>query len=51
MAEKTDTDDDVSFQGEALLSLKELILKASAAAKGYHREFAYHKQTKKPIRI
>ena len=32
MAEKANADDDVSFQGETLLSLKELVLEPCAAA-------------------
>ena len=42
MAEKANADDDVSFQGETLLSLKELVLEPCAAAEGYDFKLADH---------
>ena len=43
MTEKADTDDDVAFQGETFLGLKELLLEARAAAEGYDLVFTDHK--------
>ena len=42
MAEEADTDDDVAFEGETLLGLKEIVLEARAAAEGYDFELADH---------
>jgi hypothetical protein len=42
MTEKADTDDDIAFQSETLLSLIELFLKARAAAEGNNRMFPYN---------
>lgn len=50
MAEKANADDDVSFQGETLLSLKELVLEPCAAAEGNDFELADHDYMIKRIR-
>ena len=42
VAEQADADDDVAGEGQALLRLQELLLKARAAAKGYDGVFAGH---------
>ena len=42
MPEETDADDDVAFEGEALLRFEELILETRAAAEGYYGVFADH---------
>jgi hypothetical protein len=42
MPEEADADYDIALQGEPLLRLKELILKARAAAEGYDWIFSYH---------
>ena len=43
MPEEAYADDDIAFEGEALLRLKELLFKARAAAEGYAWVFADHK--------
>ena len=42
MSEKTDTDDDIAFEGKALLRFEELLLETRTAAKGYDVVFADH---------
>ena len=42
MAEETDTDDDIAFESETFLCLKELFFEASATAESNDRESTYH---------
>lgn len=42
VAEEADADDDVSFEGETFLGLKELVLEARAPAEGYDFVLADH---------
>ena len=42
MAEKAYADDNVAFQGETFLSLKELVIEACATAEGYDFELSDH---------
>ena len=42
VAEETDTDDDVAFEGKTLLRFKELLHETCATAKGYDGVFADH---------
>ena len=42
MAEQADADDDVAFEGKALLGFEELVLEACRAAEGYDGVFAGH---------
>ena len=43
MSEKADADDDVAFEGQALLRFQELLLEAGASAEGYDGVFADHR--------
>ena len=42
VAEETHADDDVAFEGKALLRFDELVLEAGAAAQGDYWELSYH---------
>ena len=42
VAEQADADDDIAFEGQALLRFQKLLLEARAAAEGYNGVFADH---------
>ena len=48
VAEKGYADDDVAFEGKALLRFDELVLEAGATAQGDYWELSYHETTECP---